>query len=254
MHMSGVDYDPHSRSMFFVADAAISFLTGGADLTGTGWVIKYDTVARKVDYQVELATWSQGRFSGFQDSAEDTRGNCYPIGSWGPAIGKVSPDGQVSTFYIRDPQNTRTLGYDGIVAYGDTLILVDQMTNTLIKFDTRATTPAPVQIPLSPTGSINGSDAIYLPPKYGGTVLLIAKDTVGIAVVRSQDHWATAEYRGLIPNNSTYAEGAYVTATVEIAGSLYMLEEWFADDGFGRPGNRTQFPLVDITREVAALL
>jgi hypothetical protein len=49
----------------------------------------------------------------------------------------------------------------------------------------------------------------------------------------------------------TEAQGALVTAAVQIGSRLYMVEEFFAD---AQPGNRTQFPFVDITEKVDALL
>lgn len=43
------------------------------------------------------------------------------------------------------------------------------------------------------------SDAIYLPPKYNNEVLLVAQSAAGTAVLKSDDGWMTAEYKGMVP-------------------------------------------------------
>jgi hypothetical protein len=91
-----------------------------------------------------------------------------------------------------------------------------------------------------------------LPPKYDNTVLLLAIPASGVEVLRSKDGlWNTAEGLGRVSNNVPAASGGNVTAVVQIGSRIYMNEEFFGDS---QPGNRTQFPYVDITEEVERLL
>jgi hypothetical protein len=91
-----------------------------------------------------------------------------------------------------------------------------------------------------------------LPPKYDNTVLLLAIPASGVEILRSKDGlWNTAEGLGRVSNNVPAASGGNVTAVVQIGSRIYMNEEFFGD---AQPGNRTQFPYVDITEEVERLL
>ncbi|RWA10911.1 hypothetical protein EKO27_g4183 [Xylaria grammica] len=126
----------------------------------------------------------------------------------------------------------------------------------------------PTRIPISyptPSAVIRPGDAIYLPPKYANEVLLITEHDAGVSVLRSQDgkgasrrgKWQRAEFLGRIPNPpGIAANGGLVTAAVEIAGSVFMIEEWFTDPLVPgtSAGNRTSFPLVDITAQLDALV
>jgi hypothetical protein len=85
-----------------------------------------------------------------------------------------------------------------------------------------------------------------------GTVLLVAVSASGVEVFRSKDGlWNEAEGLGQVLNNDCLADGANVTATVQVGSRIYMNEEFFAD---AFPGNRTMFPWVDITADVDGLL
>lgn len=74
----------------------------------------------------------------------------------------------------------------------------------------------------------------------------------GVEVLRSKEGlWDAAEDLGQISNSVPVANGGNVTATVQIGSRIYMNEEFFGD---AQPGNRIQFPYVDIMEEVERLL
>lgn len=135
-------------------------------------------------------------------------------------------------------------------------MIVNTFDGQIFRFDTAADKGTPVAVPRTPNTPMTDGDAIKLPPKYGGKVALIAEDSVGIVVLKSDDGWKTAKYLGLIPNNSTAAAGGASTAALEIAGSVFILEEFFTDPAVAgtNGGNRTSFPLIDITSKVASLV
>jgi hypothetical protein len=71
-------------------------------------------------------------------------------------------------------------------------------------------------------------------------------------VLRSKDGlWNEAEGLGQVINSDCAANGANVTAVVQVGCRIYMNEEFFADV---LPGNRTMFPWVDITADVDRLV
>ncbi|KAI0466142.1 hypothetical protein F4859DRAFT_527441 [Xylaria cf. heliscus] len=184
------------------------------------------------------------------------------------------------------------VGYTGLAAVDGTTLLVADARNrsvdggALYRFDMRAKKGTPTPIPIayprrngrtSTTAAdddnnddvIRPGDAIYLPPKYDNEVLLITEHDAGVSVLRSREgkgegagrdkkkKWHSAEFLGRIGNAADVAAaGGVVTAAVEIAGSVFLVEEWFTDPLVpGTPaGNRTSFPLVDITTRLDALV
>jgi hypothetical protein len=117
----------------------------------------------------------------------------------------------------------------------------------------------PVRVPMRPEVLYNDTDAIYLPPMYGGKVLLVASLFNGIQVLRSKDRlWRTAEYLGTIPiPTGELYEGGNVVAAVQMGSSSvfmvigFIFDEWVPGTV---AGNRTQFPFPDITDEIDMLL
>jgi hypothetical protein len=96
-------------------------------------------------------------------------------------------------------------GLSGLATTGDILLSNNNAggaNGTLLRFDMTSSKGSPVPVPITPAHSIKGSDAIYLPPKYNGTVLLAAVNAFGVEVLRSKDGmWMTAEGLGLVGNN-----------------------------------------------------
>lgn len=168
-------------------------------------------------------------------------------------------------------------GYTEIVSIPDegTLLVVDAAIGRLFKFDMTARKGTPVLLPIE--GMAEGdrivrSDAIRLPEKYGGRVLLITDQSRGVVVVRSGEStegkgkgkknlkeklWGRTEYLGLVPNDPTLPPGALTPAVTQMADRVYMVPNWFGE----RPivegtltGNRSVFYLVDIPEEVDGLV
>ncbi len=75
--------------------------------------------------------------------------------------------------------------------------------------------------------------------------------------LRSKDgQWKAAEHLGTVPLNKTLTKEGMTPAAVQIGDSLFMVIEYFSDAVVAgtTAGNRTRFPMVDITKEVSALL
>lgn len=229
------------------------------------------------------------RYGGPQDIEHDRDGNIYVLGTYPGTLLRVPRNGgPAQEWYV--PRATRNgnngnaidhqvTGYTGFAAINGTTLLVADARNhsanggALYRFDMGAAkgvpTPVPIAYPSRPSPSsrvIRPGDAIYLPPKYDSDILLITEHDAGVSVLRSRttrsvagkrDKWQSAEFLGRIPNPpDVAASGGVVTAAVEIAGQVFLVEEWFADSLVlgTSAGNRTSFPLVDITAQLDALV
>jgi len=264
-HVGGVAADPYSGLLSALTDAAAAFDTGGADVSGDNLLFKLNATTRQILWTANLTATTQGKYGGYQDLEHDSRGNTYVVGSWPTSILRVDPHGKVTPWYVPPFTNTTTFGYGGLAAvYGtDILLANDNASGQLYRLNMTDAVGKPVLVPRTgPSGtaapaSLGDSDTAYLPPTYGGTVMLIANDLQGTTVLRSKDGlWNTAEQLGVIPNDTPAAEGGFVPSNIEIAGTMYAVQEFFSDANttLPRPGNRTNFPLVDITPQVEALL
>ncbi|KAI1345783.1 hypothetical protein F5Y01DRAFT_322754 [Xylaria sp. FL0043] len=292
-HIGGVAWDPYSGSrdeITILVDAAAAHETAGRDVSGDNYLLRYSTTQNRTLWFTNLTSLSRGRYGGPQDIEHDDAGNTYVLGTYPGTLTRVSSrTGVASEWYIPKPPSSsnRTIdhaiaGYTGLAAVGNgssTLLVADARNHSdsggaLYRFDMSAPRGTPTRVPIAyPSANSSGADevirpgdAIYLPQRYGGAVLLITEHEAGVSVLRSRaeddkrgkgDEWRSAEFLGRIPNPPEItASGGVVTAAVEIAGSVYMVEEWFTDPLVPgtSAGNRTSFPFVDITRQLDALV
>jgi hypothetical protein len=254
-----VGADRKTGHLSLIADAANAFPSEGKDISGTNWLLKYDPVAKSLVYKVNLTETSQGRYGGFQDVEQDPDGNVFVVGTWPGTLHRVSKDGkEVTPWYLPEKIVQTEKGIGGIAAWGWLLLAQGHSSGSIWRFDMKAEKGVPYPVPISSGNHTFGaSDAIYLPPKYMGTILLVAEDTLGISVYRSRDaKWDSAEYLGLVARPATLEAGTNVVAPVQIGDAVYMVVEQFGDEGLGGPGtagNRTEFPFFDITAEIRQL-
>ncbi|KAI3325334.1 hypothetical protein HD806DRAFT_553396 [Xylariaceae sp. AK1471] len=274
-----------------LVDAAAAHETAGKDVSGDNLLIRWDATTQTVLWTTNLTSVTGGRYGGPQDIEHDRDGNIYVLGTYPGTLLRVSRDGSaVQEWYVPgDARNSTSTnatinhqitGFTGLVAINGSTLLVSDARNrsvdggALYRFDMSAAKGVPTPVPIaypssSPSSSstvIRPGDAIYLPPKYDSEVFLITEHDAGLSVLRSQtrksgsgeeDKWQSAEFLGRIPNPpDVVASGGVVTAAVEIAGRVFMVEEWFTDSLVPgtSAGNRTSFPLVDITAQLDALI
>lgn len=254
-HIGGVGVDQASGLLSIVADAADAFDTSGANISGTNWILQWDPKSRKVLYKLNLTEAVDGKYGGYQDVEQDPEGNVFVVGTYPSSILKVDKHGKtVTPWYLSPPPINQTIaGLCGLAAKGWLLLGNDNTHDQLLKFDMRDKIGIPVIVPHYPNVDISITDAIYFPPKYEGTVLLVSQDIAGIAVLRSKDgKWDWAEYLGLVPN---LLNGTFAVAPVQVGDGLYIVSVPFDPIVPGTTsGNRTLFPFVDITKEVEKLL
>ena len=242
--------------------AGAPFMTRGQDISGPNFAFLYDPIRDTILWTIDLNSITGGKYSGFQDVDSDPRGNVYVVGTWSSSIIRISPEGKdVKIWYLQNPVNQTRVGFSGIASTGNILLVADKNGfngSRIVRFDATKDIGIPYIVPLTPANfSLEKTDAVYLPPKYNGRVLLVAVQYNGTAVIVSEDgRWDTAEFKGYIPCASAAdVAGSQMTANTQIADSLYTVQEWFDWPPNGSlAGNRTTFPMVDITAEVEALV
>ncbi|KAF2188615.1 hypothetical protein K469DRAFT_737413 [Zopfia rhizophila CBS 207.26] len=254
-HLGGVGVDQATGHITFIADAGNTFNTMGEDISGTNWLFHMDPRNRTILYKVNLTETSQGLYGGFQDVEHDPDGNVFVVGTFPSSVLRVQKGGKdVRKWYINEPVDHKIKGMGGLAAIGWTLIAQGDTSGKLWRFDMRAEKGTPTVIPVTGNHTFGASDAIYLPRKYNGTVLLVAEDEIGTSVFRSMDEWKTAEFKGLVPWNDPRG---LVTGAVQVGDGVYTILEPFGDEGVkgpGTAGSRSEFLFRDISKEVDVLL
>ncbi|KAI1297088.1 hypothetical protein F5Y03DRAFT_370030 [Xylaria venustula] len=317
-HIGGVAWDPYSGDrdeITILVDAAPAHETAGRNITGENYLIRYSSATNRTLWQANLTAISCGRYGGPQDVEHDAEGNIYVLGTYPGTLQRVSSSGIVSEWFV--PPNKaldhNVYGFTGLAAVEDTttLLVADARNGSveggvLWRFDMSASRGKGVEVGITYPDSHNSSmsaevirpgDAIYLPARYGGEVLLIAEHAGGVSVLRARGEskveaeaeskptlkshsgkskeskerrkrderdekrdrkdWRAAEFLGRIPNPpEIIASGGVVTAAVEVGGSVFLIEEWFTDPLVPgtSAGNRSLFPLIDITAQLDALV
>lgn len=255
-HIGGVQMNPRTNLLSIVVDAGAAFNTGGQDISGTNYIMQWDPATRRILYKHNLTAITQGQYGAFQDIEQDPANNVYVVGTYPSSIMKVDSKGKkVETWYLDDNLNHTIAGYAGLATKNWTLITNDEATGSLFRFDMRAKRGVPILITSTPPHTIGLTDAIQLPRKYHGTVLLVAERGQGVSVYRDpKGEWKHAEYLGLVPWLET---DRITTAPLQVGDAVYLNLEPFGDAGVNGPGtagNRTDFLYVDITAKVDALL
>ncbi|KAE8327503.1 hypothetical protein BDV39DRAFT_214965 [Aspergillus sergii] len=259
LHMSGVVVDPQGL-LSVIVDAGAAFDTQGQDISGDNFLVKVDPGHGQVLWRKNLTEVTNGVYGGYQDAAHDSHGNTFVVGTFPASIVKVGPNGATAIPWYLQPQPNQTVpGLSGLAAKGDILLGTDGSDGQLYRFNMTEKMGHKIHVPLKGSNATrigNSLDGILLPKQFNGTVLLVSDTTDGTVVLRSADGlWTSAEMVGTVPNLYASQDGFSVD-NVEIGGSLYSVTEFFLDEKVPGTlaGNRTQFPLVDITQQVLRLL
>ncbi|KAM3554891.1 hypothetical protein MY1884_005904 [Beauveria asiatica] len=254
LHSTRVRVDPLGH-LSVVVNAGAAFDTFGKDLSGNNFLVKHDLERNQTTFTANLTAVSNGAYGGFQDVQHTENGESFVLGTYGrSSILRVSADGsQVMPWFVGPPLGSSD-GFSGLALRGHDLIVANLADGQLYRFDTRRQEGVSVRIPLGSGNETIGQDldAVYMPPRYGGRILLVSRYNLGTVVVRSRDaSWRFAEKLGIIPN--PYREqGALSVATVEIGARLYSVNLFSNDVKVqgNNAGNKTDHPLQDISDEV----
>lgn len=215
----------------------------------------FDPSTHEVLYKHNLSTVTRNRFGGFQDLEHDPDNNVYIVGTQPSSILKVDNKGKkIETWYLNDTPvlNATIAGFTGLASTGWTLLASDRESGNLYRLNMRSRRGSPQVIPVTPPHRIQSPDAIQLPRRYKGTVLLVAEVFTGISVYRDKTgKWEKAEYLGTVE----WIHPTIVsTAPVQVGDGVYMNLLSFGSGVGGGAGNETEFLYYDITAQVDALL
>lgn len=245
-----------------IVDAGTAFNTAGKNITGANYLVKYDLAAGKILWTADLDAPTQGAYGGFQDVAHAADGTSFALGTFPSSLVRVTADGAAAAWYLEEPANHTVRGFSGLVPSpdGQALLVSDCSDGQLYRFAMAAAQGVPEVVPLTgaATRLTAKLDGVSIPARWGGKVLLVTDNAAGTHVLYSRDaSWTAAEFRGTVPiPDGLLGTGASATATVQIGGSVYHLFEYFADEKVPGTlaGDRSQWPLVDITANVENLL
>ncbi|KAK2598053.1 hypothetical protein QQS21_005830 [Conoideocrella luteorostrata] len=262
-HASGIQVDPLGR-LSVIINAGVAFDTSGKNISGDNFLVKYDLKKKLLSFKSNLTAVTNGVYGGYQDVEHDSCGNSFVVGTFPSSIIRVSANGQPATpWFLSRNTNSTKKGLTGLAAKGSILLASDEEGGRLLRFDMRAAQGVPIVVQIGNNGQNSSSigqslDGIYLPARFGGKILLVSANGAGTVVLRSRDGaWRSAEKLGVIPN-PFLQQGGSTTASVQMGEKIYSLTEFFADTSSKIPGtlagNRTEFPLHDITSAVEKLL
>ncbi|PHH77284.1 hypothetical protein CDD82_3579 [Ophiocordyceps australis] len=263
-HASGVRRDAAHDTLSIMLNAGAAFDTSGSDISGANFLVSYNLTSQSTKYITDLTRFTDGKYGGFQDFEHGDDGSTYVIGTYPGSLYKVSPDGNdVKALWLSKKENGSFLNITGVGKADDKTLVTPGTgdSNGLYRFDITSESCEPVQIPLTAANG-NGTlgpdlDGALFPATYNRDILLVSENTEGTYVIRSNDQWKSAEILGLIPNPFA-ADGGSSVATVQVGSTIYLVTEFFVDAA-NPPvpgtlaGNRTEFPLRDITEQVAKL-
>ncbi|GJC88009.1 core trichothecene cluster (CTC) protein 14 [Colletotrichum liriopes] len=264
LFIAGIDIDERTGLVSILANAGAAFTKPplGSDVSGSNIAMIFNPKTKEVLYKVNLTETTHGQYGGFADLEQDPDGNVYVNSMFPGSILKLYGfDGRntpkVTEWYLSQPRDSSIDGFGGLAAKEWTLLTHDNSDGRLLKFDMRSSKGLPIAIPVTPSHTFLDSDASYLPPKYNGTVLLIAGGP-GIRVLRSKNgKWDNAEYLGTVFKASFDLPDTYLaTAAIQVGDGLNMVVLPTGDKVVPGTlaGNRTHFPFYDITNQVEELL
>ncbi|KHN97406.1 TRI14-like protein [Metarhizium album ARSEF 1941] len=256
-HASGVQVDPLGY-LSVIVNAGAAFDTRGEDISGDNFLIKYDLQGKKEVWRQNLTAVTKGVYNGFQDIEHDSSGTSFAVGTWPSSIVRVGADGKdAKAWYLTNDTDHTKKGLTALASKGNILLASEDIGHRLLRFDMTADQGNPTVVPIGENGTTpiaNRPDGIYLPKRFCGNVLLVSSQDQGTIVLRSRDGtWERAEWLGIVPNRFA-SEGGSTTASVQMGDRIFASTEWFGDAANKVPGtlagNRTEFPMYDITDEV----
>ncbi|RDA89369.1 hypothetical protein CP532_6212 [Ophiocordyceps camponoti-leonardi (nom. inval.)] len=267
LHASGVKAFVPFNQLSVLYNSGNAFDTRGKNITGQNNLVRYDLQTGNVLWAIDLSLATNNTYGGYQDIAHDTDGNTFVGGTFPPSLLRVDYETQKVTPWYLGPRNTTLFGINGLAMWNWTKLLATYQSSyegsQLVSFGLdKPGRPTPI-----PVLTANGTrtkigtdlDGITLPPRYGDKVALAADAYAGVVVLYSDDEWKTARKLGVVPTQF-HDNATRVVTALQIGDPIFTVYEFFGDATVRKPGqpagagNRTMFPLTDITAAVDRLV
>ncbi|KAB8075730.1 hypothetical protein BDV29DRAFT_155385 [Aspergillus leporis] len=262
LHASGLILRPDAATadtLEIVIDNGDCFFTNGLNVSGPDYLLTMDLKTKNVTSQVRLNDISNGTYAGYAEAELADDGNTYVVGTHVSNLLRVTPQGEVSTFYVHPELGPpRPYGFTGLAHVKDAIITNDNVIGQLIRFDTRDEVGTPVVIPQTPYHGFTMSYVMNVPERYHGTILLETENTSpehvwgGVGVYRSQNgRFEEVEYLGFIPNP---LENTLATSAREMTDRIYVVALYTDGANITVSGHSSEFIFKDITSDVDELV
>ncbi|RDA95553.1 hypothetical protein CP533_1227 [Ophiocordyceps camponoti-saundersi (nom. inval.)] len=266
LHASGVKAFVPFDQLSVLYNSGNAFDTRGKNITGQNNLLRYNLQTGEVLWAIDLSLATNNRYGGYQDIAHDSDGNTFVGGTFPPSLLRVDYETQQVTPWYLGPPNSTLVGINGLAMWEWTKLLATYASayegSQLVSFGLdQPGKPTPIPVFRNGTRTRVGKDldGVTLPPRYGEKVALAADAYAGVVVLYSDDEWKTARKLGVVPTQFRDNATRVVTA-LQIGEPIFTVYEFFQDATVRAPGqpagagNRTMFPLTDITAAVDRLV
>jgi hypothetical protein len=215
-----------------------------------------DLKTKEVTSQLRL---NNGLYAGYADASLGPDGNTYVLGTYSSNILRVTPDKEISTFYVAEPLGPpRLYGFTGIAHVGDAMIVPDNIIGQLIHFNVRDKVGTPVTIKQTPYHAFKTANVLHFPEKYNDTILLVAENSTpdypfgGVAVYQDKSkQFEDVEFLGFLPSRLT---NALTTSARQMADRIYVVALPTDGANITVAGESSRFVFQDFTDDLDSLI
>ncbi|RGP67094.1 tri14 [Fusarium sporotrichioides] len=259
LHASGIILRPdayHAETLEVVIDNGDAFYSDGFNVSGPDHLMSIDLKTKEVTSQLRL---NNGLYAGYADASLGPDGNTYVLGTYSSNILRVTPDKEISTFYVAEPLGPpRLYGFTGIAHVGDAMIVPDNIIGQLIRFDVRDKVGTPVTIKQTPYHEFKTANVLHFPERYNDTILLVAENMTpdypygGVSVYQDKTkQFNEVEFLGFLPSRLT---NALTTSARQMADRIYVVALPTDGANITVAGESSRFPFQDITEELDLMI
>ena len=259
MHASGLVFRPNAerpKYLEVVLDNGDAFYTDGKNVSGPDYLITIDLETKKQVYKTHL---NNGLYAGYADATLGVDGNTYVLGTYRGNVLKVTPEQDVSTFYVELPiDGPREYGYTAITHVHNYIIVPTNVGAHLLRFDIRDKHPSPTIIEVTPPHSFQMANMMDFPEKYDNKIMLMTENMTpdhpsgGVSVYRVTDKsLKSLDFLGFLPNHLTTS---LATSTKQVHNRIYMVALYTDGNNITVSGHSDNFVLQDRTADIDALV
>lgn len=259
LHASGIILKPdayQAETLEVVIDNGDAFYSDGFNVSGPDYLMSIDLETKEVSSQLRL---NNGLYAGYADASLGPDGNTYVLGTYASNILRVTPEKEISTFYVAEPLGPpRFYGFTGIAHVGDAMIVPDNIIGQLIRFSVHDKVGTPVTIKQTPYHGFKTANVLHFPERYNDTILLAAENTTpdhpfgGVAVYQDKSkQFNEVEFLGFLPSRLT---NALATSARQLADRIYVVALPTDGANITVAGESSRFLFQDITEDLDLMI
>lgn len=259
LHASGIILKPdayQAETLEVVIDNGDAFYSEGFNVSGPDHLMSIDLQTKKVTSQLRL---NNGLYAGYADASLGHDGNTYVLGTYTSNILRVTPDKEISTFYVAEPLGPpRLYGFTGIAHVGDAMIVPDNIIGQLIRFNVNDKVGTPVTIKQTPYHEFKTANVLHFPERYNDTILLVAENKTpdhpfgGVAVYQDKTkQFNEVDFLGFLPSR---LGNALTTSARQMADRIYIVALPTDGANITVAGESSRFLWQDVTEDLDEII